>query len=264
MLISLLAVTLVACGGVASVSAGALASDDALASSNAAAADGLSAEEAEGILYMREEEKLARDVYLMLYEQWDLPVFQNIANSEQAHMDAIKTLIDRYGLNDPAAGNEIGEFNDPALQSLYDELTASGGESLAATLKVGAAIEEIDVIDLEEYIAQTDEADIVRVYENLMRGSRNHLRAFASTLERQEGESYRPQYIDEETYDEIIDASERGGNGGGRPGRGADNGDGQQGQGAHDCGEQDSRGQSAQSGSGRGGSNQGGRGGGGR
>jgi hypothetical protein len=265
MSISLLAATLVACGGVASVSAEGLAPADAAASSSLVAGDELSGEEADGLLYMREEEKLARDVYLTLYETWDLPVFQNIADSEQTHMDAIRTLIDRYGLEDPVAGNAIGEFSDPTLQSLYDDLTASGQESLAAALRVGAAIEEIDIIDLEATIAQTDEADIVRVYENLMRGSRNHLRAFVSTLDRQEGESYEPQYLEQDAYDEIVSASvERGANGSGRSGQRSDNGGRQQGQGARDCGEQDSRGQGTGGGSGRNGGNRGGRGGGGQ
>jgi hypothetical protein len=220
--------------------------------SSVVATNELRAEEVEGILYMREGEKLGRDVYLMLCEQWGLPVFQNIASSEQAHMEAIKTSIDRYGLDDPVAGNDIGEFSDPTLQSLYDELTASGHESLAAALKVGATIEEIDIIDLEEYVAQTDEADIVRVYENLMRGSRNHLMAFVSTLKRQEGESYVPHYLDQETYDEIIGASiEPGGNENGRHGQDAERGGGQQG-----------KGQGTGGGSGRNGGNQGGRGGG--
>jgi hypothetical protein len=262
-LTGLFAAVLVAFGGVAPVSAGELWSDNAATSSSPVAADELSADEIDGILYMREEEKLARDVYLTLCEQWGLQVFQNIANSEQAHMDALKTLIDRYGLDDPTVGKEIGEFSDPTLQSLYGELTASGQESLSAALKVGAAIEEIDIMDLEEHIAQTDKADILRVYENLMRGSRNHLRAFVSTFERQEGESYEPQDLDQHSYDEIISASVgRGGNGSGRAGRRVDSWSGQQGQRTGSCGEQPDEGQGARDGSGRSGSNQGGRGGG--
>jgi len=54
------------------------------------------------LTYIREEEKLARDVYLYLYDMWGSSIFDNISVSEQAHMDAIKTLIDRYGLDDPA------------------------------------------------------------------------------------------------------------------------------------------------------------------
>ncbi len=175
----------------------------------------LSDEEIEGILFMREEEKLARDVYQALFDLWGQPVFQNIADSEQAHMDAVKGLIDRYGLDDPVAGNGQGEFTNQDLQALYDELIATGSESLASALRVGAAIEEIDILDLQEHIGETNAADVVHVYENLLRGSRNHLRAFVSTLERQAGEIYAPQYLDDGAYDDIISGTvETGGRGG--------------------------------------------------
>jgi hypothetical protein len=171
----------------------------------------LSDAEIEGILYMREEEKLARDVYLTLYEVWGLPVFENIARSEASHMEAVGTLIDRYGLADPAAA-EVGVFTNPTLQELYDQLVAAGRTSLADALRVGAAIEEIDILDLQERQAQTDQADIELVYENLMKGSRNHLRAFASTLTRQTGETYQPQFLDPASYESIVNsARETGG-----------------------------------------------------
>jgi len=180
----------------------------------------LSAEEIKGILYMREEEKLARDVYLTLYEQWDLSIFQNIANSEQTHMDAIKTLIDRYGLDDPAAGNDVGEFADPTLAALYADLVATGSQSLTDALHVGATIEEIDILDLENHVSQTDARDIQRVYGSLTRGSRNHLRSFVATLERQTGETYEPQYLEQGIYDSIVSVPiESGGYGQGQ-GRG--------------------------------------------
>jgi hypothetical protein len=192
----------------------------------------LSAEEIAGVLYMREEEKLARDVYLTLYEQWELPIFQNIANAEQTHMDAIETLVDRYGLDDPAAGNVVGEFTDPTLRSLYADLVATGSQSLNDALRVGATIEEIDILDLEEYLAQTDAGDIQRVYESLMKGSRNHLRSFVATLEQQTGETYEPQYLDREAYDDIVNTPmESGGYG-----RGGSRGD-SQGQGRSEAGQ---------------------------
>ena len=166
----------------------------------------LSDTEIEGILYMREEEKLARDVYLTLYEVWGLPVFENIARSEASHMEAVHTLIDRYGLVDPAAA-EVGVFTDPTLQGLYDQLVADGRTSLADALRVGATIEEIDILDLQQRLAQTDQTDIVLVYENLMKGSRNHLRAFVSTLTRQTGETYQPQYLDPASYESIVNSA---------------------------------------------------------
>ncbi len=62
----------------------------------------LTAAEEEGLLFMREEEKLARDVYLVLFDKWGLRVFENIAESEQRHMDAVLYLLGKYGLDDPA------------------------------------------------------------------------------------------------------------------------------------------------------------------
>ena len=173
----------------------------------------LSADEIAGLVFMREEEKVARDVYLTLYETWDSQVFSNIARSEQSHMDAVKTLLDRYGIADPAAGNDIGEFSDPDLQALYDDLAAQGQESLTEALKVGALIEEVDIADLIEELAAVEHSDIQRVYGQLLRGSENHLRAYVSNLERQTGETYVPQVLDQATYDEIISAASGGGPG---------------------------------------------------
>lgn len=163
----------------------------------------LTAAEAGGILFMREEEKLARDVYLQLYDMWGTNTFNNIGSSEQTHMDAMKTLIDRYGLSDPAEGLGIGEFTDPVLQQLHDELIEQGSRSELDALKVGAAIEEIDIMDLEEYLQQTENQDIGIVYENLLKGSRNHLRSFVSVMENR-GYTYEPQYISVDRYEDIT------------------------------------------------------------
>jgi hypothetical protein len=173
----------------------------------------LNAEEAAALLYMREEEKLAHDVYVTLYNQWGLAIFQNIANSEQTHTSAIKTLIERYGLVDPAS-TQVGVFSDPALQELYTTLVARGSQSLAEALKVGTAIEEIDILDLEKHLAETDQADIQQVYQNLLRGSGSHLRAFVSTLQAQTSETYQPQYLSQSAYQAILGSTNgKGGQG---------------------------------------------------
>jgi len=160
-----------------------------------------------GLLYMREEEKLAHDVYLALFEMWHLPIFENIAGSEQTHTDAVKNLLDQFNLPDPADTSPAGVFVDDELQSLYDELIALSAQSLGDALKVGAAIEEIDILDLQAYLSETNNESIIRVYENLLRGSENHLRAFTSTLASQTGEDYQPQYLSNAAYDAIMDGS---------------------------------------------------------
>jgi hypothetical protein len=193
--------------------------------SSAASSGELSDAEASALIYMREEEKLARDVYITLGAQWNLPIFQNISQSEQTHMDAIKDLLDRYGLSDPAS-NEIGIFTNSDLQALYNDLTALGSQSIAEALKVGAAIEEIDILDLQNRLPEIDNADIQKVFNNLLNGSSNHLRSFVSTLNTQTGEIYQSQYLDEQSYQTIISTTmQTGGNGnGGKNMRGGSNG----------------------------------------
>ena len=128
---------------------------------------------------MREEEKLARDVYVTLYAKWGLRMFNNISSAEQRHTNAIVTLLNRYGIVDPAAGNAVGVFTNPDLQALYDKLIAQGSTSSAEALKVGVFVEQTDIQDLKTHIAETTKADILQVYNNLLRGSQNHLRAFS-------------------------------------------------------------------------------------
>ena len=143
-------------------------------------AAGLTQDEIDDLVYMREEEKLARDVYIALYDNWGLAIFNNIASSEQKHMDAIKTLLVRYGIPDPA--QDPGKFTNEKLRELYADLVAQGGASVVEALKVGVIIEETDIDDLEEALGDTNHKDIIRVYTNLKAGSLNHLKAFNSQL----------------------------------------------------------------------------------
>ena len=172
----------------------------------------LGAVEAHHLTYMREEEKLARDVYLFLFDEWGMNVFRNIAAAEQKHMDALKTLLDKYGLPDPILGeggltNPEGVFTDPHLQDLYDQLTTDGSQSLLAALKVGGFIEEVDIDDLVIAMAATEKADLSRVYGNLMSGSENHLRAFAGLIESRTGLPYEAVYLEQDEVDAILEAS---------------------------------------------------------
>jgi len=151
---------------------------------------------------MREEEKLARDVYLTFYEEWGLTIFDRIANSEQRHTDVIKNLIDKYGLDDPYR-DAIGSFTNDELQSLYDSLVARGRESPTEALIVGGLIEETDIVDIQDFIDQTDNDDIITVYSNLIESSENHLSAFVDVLAKR-GIDYEPQVLSQETYDRIV------------------------------------------------------------
>lgn len=192
----------------ASLAAAGLASAPAFARERRAAGQSasvpLSADEAGLLLFMREEEKLARDVYLAMNALWPHATFSSIAVSEQRHMDSMKKLIDRYQLQDPAQAAS-GTFTDQGLQALYNVLVASGSKSLVDALIVGCTIEDLDIRDLQVAIDGVTHVDLELAFQHLMTGSHNHLRAFVAALA-DEGVSYVPQYISQELFDAIISA----------------------------------------------------------
>ncbi|MDD3621491.1 MAG: DUF2202 domain-containing protein [Methanofollis sp.] len=163
---------------------------------------GLDANEEADIFYLREEEKLARDAYTYFCDLFGAQIFERIAESEQTHMDAVLTLIDRYGLEDPAQA-EAGKFTNETLQEMYETLTTRGAASETEALAVAAEIEETDIVDLQEALARTDNPEITQVYTSLMQGSENHLRAFVRNL-RQLGVDYQPVVLSEEEFETII------------------------------------------------------------
>lgn len=173
-------------------------------------ASSLDATEVADLEFMREEEKLARDVYRTLYGLWGLPVFDNISKSEQVHTTRVEDMIEKYGLYDPVADDTTGVFVNQELADLYQTLITEGGISSLKALYVGAAIEEIDMMDLQHAIDATDNAEIQQLYENLMSGSKNHLRAFVGQIENL-GIVYEAQHLPQDEVDSILNSPiERG------------------------------------------------------
>jgi hypothetical protein len=164
----------------------------------------LTADEIQDLRYMREEEKLARDVYLTLYDKYQLAIFSNIAGAEQKHMDAVLKLLLRFGIDDPAAGKAVGEFTDERLQDLYRILVDVGSADPLLSLKVGGWIEETDLGDLAAAIDTSSVDRIDRVYGRLQCGSKNHLRAFARTIEALTGQRYEALVLSQEEVEGII------------------------------------------------------------
>lgn len=165
----------------------------------------LTEDEKANLLFMREEEKLARDVYLYFHDKYGLNIFSNIASSEQTHMNAVLTIMEKYGVEDPVS-NELGVFTNATLQQLYDDLIAQGDASLVDALRGGATIEDVDIRDLDNVIETTSKTDLIALYGMLECGSRNHMRAFTSQLDMR-GETYIPQFITQEQFDEIINGA---------------------------------------------------------
>lgn len=156
------------------------------------------------LLFIREEEKMARDVYLVLGDLFGQTIFANISLSEQRHMDSVLTLLDRYLIADPVGENGVGVFVDPVIQDLYNGLITDGSVSPADALLSGLAIEEIDIGDLQDAADRAVLPDIIKVYGKLCDGSKNHLRSFVGDYEALTGETYVPRYLSQEEFDEIM------------------------------------------------------------
>lgn len=186
--------------------------------------------EASHLTFMREEEKLARDVYLTLGEMYpNQPVFNNIAgNSEQKHTDTMRDKLAQFNLPDPNPDTNdlpqsIGVFKGVEWGSYFTEkfgtLVGLAEQSELAALYVGAFIEELDMKDIavcpkvmidKGYpnpcgLEYTNKRALQRSYSNLIRGSENHLRAFVGRIEAIQGYgTYKAQYLTQQEVDTIL------------------------------------------------------------
>jgi len=144
------------------------------------------------LFYLYQEEKVARDVYITLgIEYPDESTFANIQLSEQRHIEAVGRLCVKYGIDisgvDLSPAN-VGYFELEELQNLYDASIKAGmgdGKTLIDALNVGRDIEITDILDLETF-KDGMPSDVVRVMDNLLEGSRNHLAAFERAIVREE------------------------------------------------------------------------------
>ena len=168
--------------------------------------ESLSDAEINSVLHLREEEKLARDVYYTLTLKYNANVFANIKSSEESHMDAMLQILNKYAIPDPVTTNGIGVFKNNDLQLLYNQLVEKGNLSLLDAYKVGATIEDLDLFDLKDHLAVIDNQDIILVYNNLSKGSRNHMRSFYKNIVNSNG-TYTPQFISQTEFDGIINSS---------------------------------------------------------
>lgn len=162
----------------------------------------LTSDELKDLLFLREEEKLARDVYKFSFDKYGSKIFSKIIESEEQHMSSVLKLLEKYNVEDPAS-DIIGEFNNPDLQELYDYLKDLSETSLLNAFLAGDKIEDLDILDLTENELRTSKLDLISVYSSLKCGSKNHLRSFYNQTLIYDG-IYIPEYISLEEFDLIV------------------------------------------------------------
>jgi len=156
------------------------------------------------LLFLLEEEKLARDVYEYNYSKYNQSIFNNISSSEAKHMNEVASLLTSFNISyDYIDLNKRGEFINTELQELYDQLVGLSDTSYVMGLTVGATIEYLDIKDLADLKNVTTNSSILDVADKLQCGSRNHMRSFTSTLP-DEGQTYKDQHIAEKELEEIL------------------------------------------------------------
>lgn len=164
----------------------------------------LSQADKDALLFMLEEEKMARDTYEYLNDFWGMVQFANIELSEQSHMNAVANLLEINNIQYNILPE--GEFENINLQNLYNQFVIDGQLNSVKALQIGALIEDLDIVDLENNLNATKNTSIIEVFESLQCGSRNHLRTFVSAIENLGG-SYTPQFLAQNEYNLIINNS---------------------------------------------------------
>lgn len=181
--------------GILSLTGGEAAADDG------AALAALTAREKDGLLFIWEEEKAARDIYNGLYEKNNMTIFLDLVRSESSHMDQARSVMEKHGLDVPP--DEPGRFQNQTLQEIHDQLLAEGLQSDQDALTVAAVFEEISIVDLEKELSASQAEDVRTVYEGLLAGSRKHLRSYVSDLKDQ-GIEYQPRYLEGGEFQKIV------------------------------------------------------------
>jgi hypothetical protein len=166
----------------------------------------LSEQEKMDLIYLREEEKLAHDVYVYSFKKYKQLIFSNISSSEEQHMNSVLILLNKYDIPDPIQNHVEGIFKNITLQQMYNQFTSKADSSLIKALEVGATIEDLDINDIKHFYTNTSNADLIAVYNKLSCGSRNHLRSFIGQLEFNQT-PYIPQFITKTDYNTIINTA---------------------------------------------------------
>ena len=180
------------------------------------------------LVFMREEEKLARDVYIRLSTMYpDHPIFGKIDDSEQRHTNAVRAMLKKYGLDDPNTNDNVGVYTGEDYGWYFSEkfelLVERASISELEALYVGAFIEELDMMDIKQCprvivdtdngiddvtecgMIYTDNADVANLHASLLEGSDSHLVSYVRNIEKYIGRgNYQAQVLPQEQVDQIL------------------------------------------------------------
>ena len=166
----------------------------------------LSHKEEQGLMFLREEEKVITDFYTTIRNTWDNLILENLGSSEKTHFNATVILVNKYSLIDPIDQFGVGEFPNAGMQAYYDYLISEGNKSVEDTYKMASLAGEANIVSLKNQLSRiTNNQDFRLLYNNLMATSRNHLRITVNHFERLGG-TYVPRILNEMDFREIMES----------------------------------------------------------
>lgn len=160
--------------------------------------------EQDELSYMAEKVKMGHDVNDQFFHQYQIPLFENVRNSEQDHGDMVREELQLHGLPDPTAGKGRGEFDNVDVANTYAEMVGDGSDSLGNALRASAKVEETDIHDLDDALKDTSNPHLTQMYGNLRRSSENHLRTFSESLDGIGEGPYTPSVLSSDEYNAIM------------------------------------------------------------
>lgn len=152
---------------------------------NLPASGTLTASQRAELVSMALNEKLTHDLYAQFYQAYHLRVFDNVAAAENNHLQALRTLMARYGITDPTAGQPAGNFGaSSSAQATYDRLLSQGKASEQAALNVASGLENDAISSYGTALNGLSAQDAVQVLQNLKAAETRHLAAFSNWIAR--------------------------------------------------------------------------------
>lgn len=158
----------------------------------------LSADEKEGLLSLLELQKMQVDVYSVMADRIQQPVFNDLAEQDAKLMELLAVKVDKYGLDNPITGKAAGEFEDEAVQNKYNAFIRTTNFGWNEMIAYATDMEEelIDVIQ-EQKTKISGNMDIVQLYEEILQQSVSDLNAL-----NEEWENYSHIYAPKDEHRE--------------------------------------------------------------
>jgi len=180
------------------------------------------------LVFTCEEEKLARDVYRVLGRSFpEIGSFAEMEANKEHSKCAVLDLMRKYRVSVPRVNDNVGVFSWGSYGRYFTEkylvLTSQGTSSPLNALYVGAFMEELNILDIDQCPKvivdinngigeasacgrnHTDNPDVLRVYDSLVEESRRHLRLLVRDIEQIIGVgNYQAQVLPQDQVDAIL------------------------------------------------------------